>query len=510
MSTSVLLKGGTILSHGTNDHITPLRVTDLLIQGNRITKIASGIEAPDDAQVIDCKDKIVSPGFIDTHHHIWQTQLKGRHADETFLQYMPSGGLQGSNYTPVDIFWGQHGGCLEAIDSGTTTVVDHAHMNYSPEHARNALSATVSSGIRSFFCYTPTMRVKSWTPEMEINTEDLLPIWIMDQLEELGRQAPFGEGRVELGFAFDLLFLPKEMVIGIFERARKIGVKLITLHYVNTGTYKLNNYLPKVIWELTRDPGHSYVDLLSAYGLLRPDMLVSHASNASASDASKLKQANIFISSTPDTELQMVLGDPVCFRPDFKPISSLGIDCHSNNSASIVSQMRLGMQSARGKHNQAIIDTGKTTTRVSVKVEEAFNLGTINGARAVHMEDEIGSLAEGKLADIVILDALSPGMCCAAQHDPVAAIVLHSSVRDIDTVIVNGEIRKQNGKLLPTKLEKQVPEVGGGEVQWPEVARQLLKSRADIEKRIEGTDFERATKAALKIFGGGEDMVVNE
>ncbi|KAI9704305.1 MAG: hypothetical protein M1836_007166 [Candelina mexicana] len=490
MSTSVLLKGGTILSHGTNDHITPLRVTDLLIQGNRITKIASGIEAPDNAQVIDCKDKLVSPGFIDTHHHIWQTQLKGRHADETFLQYMPSGGLQGSNYTPVDIFWGQLGGCLEAIDSGTTTVVDHAHMNYSPEHARNALSATVSSGIRSFFCYTPTMRVKSWTPEMEMDTEDLLPIWVMDQLEELGRQAPFGEGRVELGFAFDLLFLPKEMVIGIFERARKIGVKLITLHYVNTG--------------------HSYVDLLSAYGVLRPDILVSHASNASASDASKLKQVNIFISSTPDTELQMVLGDPVCFRPEFKPISSLGIDCHSNNSASIVSQMRLGMQSARGRHNKAIIDKGKTTTRVSVKVEEAFNLGTINGARAVHMEDTIGSLAEGKLADIVIFDAMSPSMCCAAEHDPVAAIVLHSSVRDIDTVIVNGEIRKQNGKLLSTKLEKQVPEMSGGEVQWPEVARQLLKSREDIQKRIEGTDFDRATKAALKIFGGGEDMVVNE
>lgn len=206
----------------------------------------------------------------------------------------------------------------------------------------------------------------------------------------------------------------------------------------------------------------------------------------------------------------MVLGDPVCFRPDFKPISSLGIDCHSNNSASIVSQMRLGMQSARGRHNQAIIDKGKTTTKISIKVEEAFNLGTINGARAVHMEQQLGSLAEGKLADVVIFDALSPGMCCAAEHDPVAAIVLHSSVQDIDTVIVNGEIRKQNGKLLSAKLEARVPEVGGSEVQWPEVARQLLRSRKEIQMKIEGIDFEKATKRAITILGASEDMVVNE
>ncbi len=82
------------------------------------------------------------------------------------------------------------------------------------------------------------MRVKSWSPELEMQTDDLMPAWVMDQLEELGHQAPFGDGRVELGFAFDLFFLPKEMVVGIFEQARKIGVKLITSHYVNSGKCK--------------------------------------------------------------------------------------------------------------------------------------------------------------------------------------------------------------------------------------------------------------------------------
>jgi cytosine/adenosine deaminase-related metal-dependent hydrolase len=73
--------------------------------------------------------KIISPGFVDTHHHLWQTQLKGRHANELLLEYMASGNLQSSNYTREDLYWGQLGGCLEAINAGTTTVVDHSHIN---------------------------------------------------------------------------------------------------------------------------------------------------------------------------------------------------------------------------------------------------------------------------------------------------------------------------------------------------------------------------------------------
>lgn len=126
--------------------------------------------------IIECTGKIITPGFVDTNHHVWQTLLKGRHADELLLDYIytgahtcqlnfPSvaifacpvlyfasldtlasktqfptqlimliGNLQSSSYAAGDIFWGQLGGCLEALDDGTTTIVDHAHCTQTPAH----------------------------------------------------------------------------------------------------------------------------------------------------------------------------------------------------------------------------------------------------------------------------------------------------------------------------------------------------------------------------------------
>lgn len=122
-----VLKGGKVLVHDANDNIQVLEA-DVLIENNLIAKISPNIDDAD-AEVIDCHMKIISPGFVDTHHHLWQTQLKGRHANELLLEYMASGNLQSSNYTREDLYWGQLGGCLEAINAGTTTVIDHSHVN---------------------------------------------------------------------------------------------------------------------------------------------------------------------------------------------------------------------------------------------------------------------------------------------------------------------------------------------------------------------------------------------
>jgi cytosine/adenosine deaminase-related metal-dependent hydrolase len=93
--------------------------------------------------------------------------------------------------------------------------------------------------------------------------------------------------------------------------------------------------------------------------------------------------------------------------------------------------MRLSLPLARRSTNQPLLDAGKFPDNLKGSAEQAFNLGTVQGARAVHM-DQIGSLAEGKLADIVIFDASSPSMTCAAEQDPVAAVVRCSSIRDIE------------------------------------------------------------------------------
>lgn len=66
---------------------------------------------------------------------VWQTQLKGRHANQSLMEYMASGNFVSKIFTPEDVFFGQLGGCLEMIDCGTTTVADYAHVNISAEHS---------------------------------------------------------------------------------------------------------------------------------------------------------------------------------------------------------------------------------------------------------------------------------------------------------------------------------------------------------------------------------------
>lgn len=85
---SLLLKGGTLLVHGDSDNVSAKKL-DLLIEGNSIAKMAEGISA-DSAEVIDCTGKIISPGFIDTHRHMWQTQTKGR-GDDMIMKYIGYG-----------------------------------------------------------------------------------------------------------------------------------------------------------------------------------------------------------------------------------------------------------------------------------------------------------------------------------------------------------------------------------------------------------------------------------
>ncbi|KAJ5356377.1 hypothetical protein N7517_010986 [Penicillium concentricum] len=382
---AILLQGGTVLAHE-GDLVKVLCDHDILIVGNKIEDIGQGLTLPDGSavRVIDCQGKIVSPGFIDTHHHLWQSQ-----------------------------------------------------------------------------------RIKNWASDTSIEfDEDLLPEWWLSTLELLAKSAPFGDGRVRLGLGFDDFKVPRETVRDLWARCHALDS----------------------------------VSLLKEYDLLNSKILFSHINGIAESDAQILLAYGAHFSSTPETELQMGLGEPVAFNPDLSSNASIGIDCHSNNSGDILTQLRLGMQHARGVENVQVSENGEYPN-VNIKLERIFSLGTIQGARAVNMADKIGSLEVGKLADIVIFNATSPSMVCAAKENPLAAVLLHANVGDIEVVVVDGVVRKECGNLVDVQLLDGINERPGEVLHQREISTRLLESRARIIERGRGQDVGRGMEFLYKTFG---------
>jgi cytosine/adenosine deaminase-related metal-dependent hydrolase len=404
-------------------------------------------------------------------------------------------------YSPKDVFYGQLAGMLEGIAAGTTTVLDHAHITCSAEHVKQAIAATASSGIRSVFGYTPMMQIKGFNPfTFHPNPfED----WVMQTFNDLADHGPLGDGRVTLGFAFDLFFLPAEMVKGLFAQVKQKGVKTITCH----GSAIL---------------GTPVIQSLNNLSLLDESIVISHGGTIKRADAELLKAAGAHLSSTPSTELQMAMGRPYAFNASFpdggvtgdsiglQENASFGVDCHSCAAGSIVSEARLGLQNGRNHFNEFHMKQGMVLLGLpeSLGVEAAFNLATIKGADALRMSDEIGRIKEGFKADLVIFDALSPGMVGAAQHDPVAAVMLHSSPADIDTVIVDGIVRKRDGKLLPVSVDAGAKNVVEKEtLQWGGIAKEIVDSRAKMQKEIDKIDFKEALGTLIKMWHVDESKI---
>ena len=208
----------------------------------------------------------------------------------------------------------------------------------------------------------------------------------------------------------------------------------------------------------------------------------------------------------------MALGLPIAFNTSLglQSQASVGIDCHSATSASMPSELKLLLQSSKGIENQRFIDAGKIPKKVSKSVEEVFNLGTIQGARSVGMQDKVGSLQVGKLADLCVWDASSPSMVCAAQHDAVAAVVLHSSPRDLEMVIVDGVIRKDQGRLRDVDFTEGSAIWGGetGTWKWRDVSKTLVARREELQKKVGAIDMVKAKKDVIGALFADESKIV--
>lgn len=238
------------------------------------------------------------------------------------------------------------------------------------------------------------------------------------------------------------------------------------------------------------------INILKAYNLIQSpsDILLSHATGLSDQEISLVKETQVPVSSTPETEVQMGFGWPIAFTPGVN--FSFGVDCHTNNSASILVQARQALQQARQCAHLPNIQDGKMSLKLVGSSEEAFNAATIRAARAIQLGDKIGSIEEGKLADLVIFDTLnSTGMSCVADSDPLTAVLRHSDVGDIEAVMIDGIWRKKEGKLLPINIEDT-----GETVTWQQVREHLKESQRQISERQRGLNMQKAEEALIGMF----------
>ncbi|GES65870.1 amidohydrolase family protein [Aspergillus terreus] len=232
----------------------------------------------------------------------------------------------------------------------------------------------------------------------------------------------------------------------------------------------------------------SAVAVLNNNALLGPDVLLSHGNNITPEELRWVETAGAHFSSTPLSELQMGHGHPICLKADFLPLSSFGTDSNSICTSSIPAQASTALQATRARQMAEDMKNGTWDGTIGPTVEDAFNLATLLGARAIGLGDEIGSLKVGKKADIVIFQGQSPTMIPAGERHPVAAIILHSSVRDIQTVIVDGIVRKENGSLCQISVPADIAEnseinhCGEEVLEWKDVAKLLRDSQSRLEE----------------------------
>lgn len=212
--------------------------------------------------------------------------------------------------------------------------------------------------------------------------------------------------------------------------------------------------------------GNSPRDLHTA-GILNTSVpiVLSHGSYLDPRDAALLRNTNKHISVTPESEMHYGHLNPTSHH--ILDQASLGVDTHFTFSTDILTQARLWLQSTRYRVFQNAIDRWQIPNRNPFSVNQAFLLATRNGGLALGRED-LGVISEGAKADLVVWDGRSPALL--GWSDPVAAVILHASVGDIEHVMVNGEFVKRDRRLVAE--------------DYPDVQERFLEAAERIQKML--------------------------
>ncbi|KAL4790357.1 hypothetical protein BDV19DRAFT_402062 [Aspergillus venezuelensis] len=479
MATSyILIKGATIIPVSPPSQV--LYNHDILIQDSYIISIAPNVTLPTagpniTVTTITASNCIVTPGFVNGHHHMWQHLLRGLTADWSLFGYACHlRTVYGSLYTPEDVRVANYAAGLSLLNNGVTTVLDHCHVVNSPEHADAAVAGLEEAGIRGTFCYGfyPNPTVPGVPESVVDNTFDQAKR-LDDALRVRDGYFPSNDPEIVLltfGIALDdpTNLTPEQNVQGL-QDARKLNPRITTAHasVVSDG-----------------EPKPEIVQQLEDAGIMGPDLVFSHGVWFTDEEIDAVRRSGAGVVGTPDTEIQMGMGYPIVWKAsDAGCRCGLGLDITSNQGNDFVAQMRLALQVQRAReyghgYNQAI------QRDLNRNAADVLHMATLGGAEAMQLDSLIGSIEVGKKADLVLWRC--DDIETVPILDPAATVVFHSSPKTIDTVLVDGKIVKKNGEL--TGLD------------WPSLREQVQSRSERLRSEAAKIDMAHAESRFRAVF----------
>jgi 5-methylthioadenosine/S-adenosylhomocysteine deaminase len=422
MSNRMLLRGGHVLS--VDPQIGNLPRGDVLIEDDHILAVQPEISA--DAEVVDARGCIVIPGFVDTHRHTWEAAIRGcapnATLDDYFVEVLDT---FAPAYRPEDVYASNLAGSLECLNAGITSLVDWSHINNTPEHPDAAIRALQETGIRSQYAYgsANTSLADYWfESKIAVPPDDVRRV----------RDTYFSsdDGLLTMGLATrGTGFCTDDVVRAEWGLARELGIP-ITVH---VGMGRLAGRF-------------GMIKKLSELGLLGPDTTYIHCCYFSDEEWQLVADSGGTISLAPQVELQMGHGwAPVVKAMEYGLRPSLSIDVVTTVPGDMFTQIRAAFSSERARVNAVYWEKNEPAVGL-LTAKQMLKMATLDGAHVAGLEGRTGSLTPGKRADVVLIETRSLNV--APVHDPEAAVTLCADVSNVDTVIVNGVVKKRNGKLV--------------------------------------------------------------
>ncbi|KHF40417.1 5'-deoxyadenosine deaminase [Halalkalibacter okhensis] len=412
----LLIKQAEIVTMNENNEIF---VGDLLIEDDRIKEIGANLSSAAVEKVIDATNKTVIPGFVQTHIHLCQTVFRGRADDLELLDWLKKRiwPLEAA-HDEESLYYSALLGIGELIQSGTTAIVDMETVH----HTDSAFQAIASSGIRALSGKVMMDKGEEVPKLLRENTNQS----IQESVDLLEKWHNYDGGRIKYAFS-------PRFVVSCTEELLKEVAHLSGTYGVHVHTHASENRGEIEIVE--RETGLRNIEYLDRIGLANDRLILAHCVWLNENEKRIIKEKGIHVSHCPGSNLKLASG--VAEIPSLidEQISiSLGADgAPCNNNLDMFNEMRLAALIQKPLHGPTTMDA-----------KTVLKMATIGGAKAIGLENEIGSIEVGKKADIVMLDLHDFHTYPSFDVDPISRIVYSATRADVVTSIINGKIVMEN------------------------------------------------------------------